>query len=515
MVLIPQTGSATRVTYTAKQAWSAAGICLALAAVALCFIFAPEATGAYRVWLDSTAYNHCFLVVPVALYLAWTKRDVLDRLVPKPQLPILAVLVPLSLLWLVAALMSVLELQQFIVMAMFQCIAFAILGRATYWALAMPLLYLFFLVPTGYFLVPSLQDFTAWFAVAALKLAGIPVFSDGTFINVPSGTFVVAEACAGLRFLIASIAFGVFFAAITYRSLTRRLLFVGMSIVMPIIANGIRAFGIIAIAEWMGSATAVETDHILYGWLFFSLVTFLLIAIGMAWADGGPAEPQTRHADYVPTTVARPYGIALVAFLGLVLAGSGPSYAQLRDWRSQALGLAAASPPPLAGPWTPVDGPGLAWKPKIEQPDREFLASFSDGSHTVARYIALYKVDGFHNNLVRGTNDVADGGPWRMVRTKRTHAMVDGHDATVATTVLASVGHRLYVWHFYIVDGRVVASPFEAKLAQLRGLLGFEHTVASFVALATASSEPDRTLQQFLTGLGPLGPYLASVSPKS
>ena len=45
-------------------------------------------------------------------------------------------------------------------------------------------------------------------------------------------------------------AFGVFFASVTYRSIRRRALFVALSIVVPIIANGIRALALIAAAQW-------------------------------------------------------------------------------------------------------------------------------------------------------------------------------------------------------------------------------------------------------------------------
>src|SRR5215469_12469222 len=253
--------------------WLTAGAALVVAALALCLLFSAEARGAYEVWVGSTAYSHCFLVLPVAVYLAWTRRDALERLVPQPELKWLLLLAPLSLLWMSAALISVLELQQLLVVSMFEVIALAVLGVAVYRAMLTPLLYLFFLVPFGDFLVPSLQDWTATFAVTGLRLVGVPVYWDGLLIEVPSGNFVVAEACAGLRFLIASLAFGVFFSALVYRSRARWIAFIALSIIVPIIANGFRAFGIIGLSELTNNATAVEADHLIYGWVFFTAVT--------------------------------------------------------------------------------------------------------------------------------------------------------------------------------------------------------------------------------------------------
>lgn len=68
---------------------------------------------------------------------------------------------------------------------------------------------------------------------------------EGLYLSIPAGHFEVAEACSGLRYLMASVALGVLYAYLTYRSPWRRLAFVVLSMVMPIVANGIRAYGIV------------------------------------------------------------------------------------------------------------------------------------------------------------------------------------------------------------------------------------------------------------------------------
>ncbi|HVA13674.1 MAG TPA: EpsI family protein, partial [Stellaceae bacterium] len=392
----------------------------------------------------------------------------------------------------------------------------AVLGWRAYRAMLLPLLYLFFLVPTGYFLVPWLQGVTVWFAVAGLKLVGIPVFSDGILIDVPAGSFVVAEACAGLRFLIASVAFGVFFAALMYRSRVRWLTFVALSVIVPIIANGIRAWGIIALAEWTNSAEAIEADHIIYGWGFFTAVTLLLIVIGMRFADDRrPATMEPFLGSGGPA--ARPWNVAVAALIGLALAASGPAYAHLRDWRGATISLADVPPPPVAAPWTPVNGSIVDWKPPIGLPDREFLGAYADRGRVVTQYVALYRVAGFHNNLVRGTNELADGKHWQAASSGLVQARIDGKATTLATTEVGGEGRRLVVWDFYIVNGVVVASPMQAKLAQLKGIFGGDD-FAAFVALAvehTPDGEPpEKVLQDFLTAMGPPGSYLRNLEAR-
>src|SRR5260370_17094107 len=97
---------------------------------------------------------------------------------------------------------------------MFEVVVLVALGPRVFWLLLAPLVFLFFLVPSGAFLVPTLQKITAQISIAGLELLHIPVFSDGFMIKIPEGTFDIAETCAALPFLIASILFSFFFALV-------------------------------------------------------------------------------------------------------------------------------------------------------------------------------------------------------------------------------------------------------------------------------------------------------------
>ena len=211
--------------------------------VVLGVLFHVEAAAAVRVWLTSTAYSHGFFVLPIALWLAWERRFELARapVAPAPWAVLLAV--PLGVAWFAAERLGLMEGRQLIAVGLVDLLFLAVLGWRLAWAFSAPLLYLFFLVPFGAFFVPALQDVTTWFIVTGLDLLGIPNFTDGYTIDTPAGSFYVAEACAGLRFLIASIAFGVLYACLIYRSVRRRAAFMVASVVIPIIANGLRAPG--------------------------------------------------------------------------------------------------------------------------------------------------------------------------------------------------------------------------------------------------------------------------------
>ncbi|MBW4089996.1 MAG: exosortase [Proteobacteria bacterium] len=316
---------------------------LAVGIAVWALLFYPEAVAAETVWSESTAYNHGFLILPIVIWLLWDRRTRLIGVVPRP-LPLAALAaLPVVAVWLLADRLGVMEGRQLMAMTLFQLMVLGVLGWQVYWLLLGPLLYLYFLVPFGAFITPALQNFTTGFVGWGLNLFGIPNYIDRYLIQIPGGAFYVAQACAGLRFLIAAIAFACLYALLIYRSNWRRLIFIAVSLVVPVIANGIRALGIVTLGYLEGSAKAAATDHVLYGWMFFSIVILLLVLIGLPFReDIGGWEPAPRLAP--PARPARPLvaavAVAVVAALGPLL--------------SFGLHRAAAAEVPAGAPFLPA-----------------------------------------------------------------------------------------------------------------------------------------------------------------
>ena len=272
--------------------------------------FQDESRAAVQVWIDSTAYGHCFFVAPIAAYLAWERRDAIAATSVHP-LPCLAVLaIPGGLVWFAVERLGIMEGQQLVAMTGLQLVCLAALGWQRYRAVSVPLLYLFFLVPFGAFLTSALQNFTLQFILVGLDILGLPNSSDGMLITIPEGRFLVAEACAGLRFLIASIAFGALYACLIYRSPYKRVLFIAASIVIPVVANGFRGLGTVYLGHVLGSAEAAAVDHVLYGWVFFSIVILMLIGAGLPFREDENLPPPPPAAPPTPRPVLRKAAIA-------------------------------------------------------------------------------------------------------------------------------------------------------------------------------------------------------------
>ena len=135
----------------------------------------------------------------------------------------------------------------------------------------------------------------------------------------------MAEACAGLRFLIAAVAFGVFYALLNYRSPGRRALFIVASVIVPIAANGVRALGIVMLGAALGSAEAAAADHIIYGWVFFSAIMLLLVVSGMPFRELPPGPTHRTSPNVAPIASSAAWG----AIATLILVASGPATAMV------------------------------------------------------------------------------------------------------------------------------------------------------------------------------------------
>ena len=494
--------------------WFLAVVLIAGAALVFGAAFRRDIGGAVTVWIDSTAYNHCFLILPMIGFLLWERRTVIAAVSPSPVFwPLLAIPV-VSGLWLIAAILDIQEGRQLLLVAMFELVLLVALGPRLFRLLLAPLLFLFFLVPSGAFLVPILQKITADISVAGLQWVHIPVYSDGFMIEIPEGTFEVAEACAGLRFLIASIVFGCFFAVVMYQSFIRRAVFVLLSVAVPILANGLRALGLIVLAHLEGSAAAVEADHIIYGWVFFTFVIIILIAVGMSFAQ--------RAADRrAPTQAAGRSKPAMWRFAtaipaAILLALTGPAYAARLDALYPPTALPLAQAPAVAAPWHPASDTAN-WRPMVMGADREFLQSFDEpGSGLITRYVALYRLRAIGNMLTRTENRVVNDVQWHAAGYGRVIAEIDGKPTAIATTEIVNGKRHRLLWSFYVVGGKIAGGLLDAKLLQPRAVLLERQTMGAFVAISASMDDPDdpaeRQLSRFLAASQSLPQYIASLA---
>lgn len=277
--------------------WLTAGLIVLFSYAMILGFFWPTVGSMVAVWSQSRTFAHGFLVLPATMYLVWCYRDRVAPLVPTPNLWGLPVLLIMGIGWLIGHVMNMLVVEQLAVVAMLPGLVWTALGTSATRALLYPLGFLFFGLPVGTSLEPWLQDFTAAFVVTGLRLGGIPVYWEGNFLTIPSRTWELARDCAGLRYLLPGMALGYLYTGVVYQGWARRLGFLLVCLVVLIVANGLRAYGII-IGDHLGIAEG--TDHRVFSYSIYGMAMFPLLWVGLRWREPAHYHGMSRPAELRP-----------------------------------------------------------------------------------------------------------------------------------------------------------------------------------------------------------------------
>jgi exosortase A len=353
-----------------------------------------------------------------------------------------------------------------------------VLGENMARRIVFPLAFLFFAVPIGDFLLPTLMQWTADFTVQALRTTGVPVYREGQQFVIPTGRWSVVEACSGIRYLIASLMVGALYAYLRFRSTWRRMAFIGVSVLIPIVANWLRAYMIVMIGHLSNNELAVGVDHLIYGWLFFGVVMFLMFWAGSRWLEADASNVQLAR---VPVAEPGQPGATALVLASLVIAAAvWPIGLQAIEQRMETSSGVRMQPLPSVGEWRAIDSELTSWTPVINKPSSVVHQTFSDGHSSVGIHIAYFRHQSRAQKLVSSTNILAEatlahGALW-AVESKRPATLVAGAQRfeAIETQLIGAQGSQaLLAESWYWIDGRSTGNQYLAKfytfLARLRG----------------------------------------------
>lgn len=451
-----------------------AGALVLLLAWALLLYFAT-ASAMVGIWLRSDTFTHGFIVVPIVLWLVWHKRKTLTQLQPRPTPWALPLLALAALAWLLGDLVAVNALTQLALVTMLVLLVPALLGLPVTRVLGFALAFLFFAVPFGEFAMPQLMTWTADFTVLALRASGIPVYREGLQFVIPSGNWSVVEACSGVRYLIASLTVGVLFAYLNYQSTLRRALFIVVSIIVPIIANWMRAYMIVMLGHLSGNKLAAGVDHLIYGWVFFGIVILLMFMVGARWSEpeppvvvrqaSEPSSPETEPQSNAIQLIA----ISLIAAL-LLAAPQAARWALAHSTNTNQVQLQA--PPQLATGWNISPETPPPFTPAFQNPSATVNVSYANGADSVGVYLGYYRAQNYQHKLVSSDNVLvrSKDPQWALVASSSSQVSFAGHAVSVrqaelrgASLLAQSADDRLLTWQLYWVNGTLTASDVQAK----------------------------------------------------
>ncbi len=255
----------------------------------LIIVFGVSFSSMWDLWQTSD-HRHGLLIFPISVFLIWQKRhELIDVPVvadPRGFLPVIL----LTLIWLLARLAGVQVIEHVAVLSIYPAVVMTLGGWMLLRKLLFPILFLLLATPLGESLVPSLMVITADISAGLLKLSGIPLLRNGQYMSLPGGDFVVADVCSGLRYLMSGLMLSLLFGYLTFTQQRKRLVLVLVTALTLVIANGFRAYIVMAIASASDMRYLGGRDHIYFGWLMFGIVMLLIMWISARFADKDDAE---------------------------------------------------------------------------------------------------------------------------------------------------------------------------------------------------------------------------------
>lgn len=496
-VMLPVAAAAPPEHSTAV-AWQRHLALLAGVAVALLLLFFNDAAGLAHIWWTNTTFGHCLFIGPVIGWLVWQRRHDVAPMVPSAWAPGLGLVALGGAAWLVGAAASVALARHLGLVMMLQGAVVTMLGPHVARALLFPLFYAFFLVPFGESLEPPLQSVTVDMAMALLHLAGVPAAVDGVLITIPNGYFEVAEACSGAKFVIAMMAYGTLVANVCYLSWSRRAAFMVMALIVPVVANGLRAAGTIYAAYLTSVEAATGFDHIMFGWVFFGLVMAAVLAIGWKWFDRDPDAAWIDATAIAPplTRTDRLVAAALV----LAVAALFPSWDAVIAGRAQPL-PEQISLPVIPG-WARISADAAtSWSPNYPGADHFLLGHYGDGQGaTVDLAIAVYGSQHEGKELVGfGIGALRENDRW--VRVANVPDIAGGRAMRI--TAAGRVERLVALW--YRLGGITTTSDRTVKIETLKAKLfgGPQAAVAVLIsAPIVAGGDAKGAMSRFVVALG-------------
>lgn len=268
------------------------GIVLLLSAM-----YAEVLLALFREWWTNPDYSHGLLVVPLALYVFWTRRPEVHPVADRRGL---VLTLTGCIFYLAGTLAAEFFLARFSFVVLLAGLLWTFFGLPHLRRAVLPLLLVVTVIPLPAIvynrLSIPLQLFASGISARLLDMAGVALLQNGNIIELAHLRIGVAEACSGLRSMSTLIVLALFVSY--FQAYTPRLSAVVALLAIPIaiIVNLVRIVGTALLVEFFDKDLAVGFYHSFTGWLVFLGGAALLLAASallsrFAEQTGGP--PQT------------------------------------------------------------------------------------------------------------------------------------------------------------------------------------------------------------------------------
>jgi exosortase len=413
----------------------------------------------HDVWGDKYgAYSHGYLVLAISVWFcirAW--RASARPFTGRPMWSALPMLAGIGGLALLAEVLYIGQIRTaFLPLLLLASIGLC-LGRNALSRLAWPVLFLYMAFPVWGVINGALQALTTAVSQALVTAIGVPVFVEGNFVHLPSGTFEIASGCSGLSFFVSALTLASVFCTLylqTWRSRTLLMLVAGVA---GLVANWLRVASLIVIGHLTQMQHyLIRVDHLYYGWALFMLTMIPVFLLARRLEDRDLAGTLQGGRQPVPPWIPRWFArvlwisVALAYASVLVLALHERSANDGRLARDASVFQQTAPLATFTSGWQPGFSGAAEFRQECKADD------------VVEVFAAHYPTQSRDARLSLPVNS-ATGPAFRVTSTRVTegHVEIQGELA----------GRGRLVWTWYLAAGRTAYSKPTLRMAELLGLL--------------------------------------------
>jgi EpsI family protein len=460
-------------------------ICAIAVLTATAAAYAPLWPLAHAQWTTVSTYEHGYLLLAMACWMGWARWESRPPAVA-PGWPWLLPCLVLTLLSVALELLFLNVPRLYVIPLWVTSAVGLVFGTSAALRLMPAAILLYGALPVWASINGVLQSLTVTVVSWALARTGVTAFVDGNLVQLPSGSFEIAEACSGLRYAVIGITLAYLFAFGFLRDAKARILLIAGAAISMLVGNWLRVYIVI----YAGYVTdmqhyLVTVEHIRFGWLMFALSMLPVFLAARVLAEKGRRGLQGPRADGDVSAQLRPpvsgARVMSAATLSVLVLLALPILARTSAGeRTPAAGSVAGAP---------TRPQGASWQPVFIGSSEQFF-SWDRMEPRVEEYRALYARQSPERRLIRYENTFT-GADWLAIGQRTVRVQANGESFHVVEYEGISARQRRIVWAWYRVAGVPATRPVVAKMLELRGLLAGRRDAAAVALSAQCAGECD------------------------
>ncbi len=469
-----------------------------------CFVWLMAQSGLLRIWVESEEYGHGLMVLAVLGYLVYRRWPSYRPLRPGAGVVVALMVMPAFVLAGLGEASGISLVGYYGIWLFGVAVMYALGGVDLVRALLVPLLIVLLLLPLpnplGPMLTAELQLVSSKLGVAFIRAIGGVVYQEGNVIDMGGTRLLVAEACAGLRYLFPLMSLGAIAGYVLRAPLWMRWAVFLATVPITIFMNSLRIGVTGVLVEAWGSGHTEGFLHFFEGWVVFVVAALLLLLV--MWLLTRSLSPRRNLFDLLVldaqareggglgvTGPGSRAGAGRAVQLGILvaLAGAGVAATVLAQ-REDA--------PPVGKPLSEFPSRIGAWQSNVDRlpevieqvagaSDYFYGTFFAPGGEAVNLYISYYKTQR-QGQIPHSPKVCIPGDGWNIDAVEPVRVMGGGGQSFGANRLLTSKGENRVLAYYWLKQGpRMYEKELLARLDLFRISLLENRTDGALIRLVT------------------------------